>query len=223
MKTTHFMGLDLGQRQDYTALAVARRRELETRWDPVTLVHRREPRLEFVHTERFPLGTSYVTIVREVRSLVQKLAARNEGVRMAVDATGVGVAVVDMLQSVGLRGVVWPVTVSGGSSNVRGSQGSEVFTVNKTSLFYGLRVGLEQGRTVFSSQMKNVQVLQDELCAMGTVAGQRGMRVSGAPGKQHDDLAFAAALAQWAAMRVHPGDVRRAGVERGSRGTQRIV
>lgn len=209
MTTKYFLGLDLGQRRDYTALAVAKRQQMVGRWDPVRMGYPREPRLEFVYVERFAIGTSYVAIAKQVRSMVH-----NGGVRMAVDGTGVGAGVVDLLRAQGLQAVLWPVTImgSGGSGTAgapKGPEGQEYFTVNKTALFYGLRVALEQKRTVFNRRARNMDLVREELLAMGARYSETGVKsVTGATGSQHDDMACAVALAQWAAARVFPGDVR---------------
>ena len=77
-------------------------------------------------------------------------------------------------------------------------------------LFYGLMVGMEQDRVVLSAGIPYLQELLDELRLIGLELGENGAKVTGATGKRHDDLAFAATLAHWAGLRVFPGDVARA-------------
>src|SRR5260221_2075206 len=96
-----FVGLDLGQRQSSTAIAVVERsqeREQMTDWityeefwvpDP--------PKFAVRHVERVRLGTSYVEIVARTRSLVMRDELRGR-TRLVVDSTGVGVAVVDLIR-----------------------------------------------------------------------------------------------------------------------------
>ena len=93
------VGLDLGQSQDYTAIAVAERRNI-----PVPQGSRPHHVYAIPHLERFPLGTSYPAIVERVAEV---LAMRElQGARLAVDSTGVGAAVVDLLWKVGLYGLI---------------------------------------------------------------------------------------------------------------------
>ena len=75
-----FIGLDLGQAQDPTALAV-----IERRGDAKTGV------CHVPQLKRYPIGTSYGAIVEEMAG---KMRQAPEGTRLIVDATGVGRAVV---------------------------------------------------------------------------------------------------------------------------------
>jgi hypothetical protein len=100
----YYLGLDLGQTTDYTALAVVERTLREDRKEDSYAV-----RL----LQRFALGTAYTDIVPAVVSLaVRPPLAGN--VTLVVDQTGVGRAVVDMLRRT--PGAPWsvPVTITGG-------------------------------------------------------------------------------------------------------------
>src|SRR5580692_4266980 len=79
------VGLDLGQTKDYTALAVCRRKTVSpSKW-------------EIPWLERLKLGTSYVEVVDHVVKLLNR--PELERCWLAVDRTGCGQAVVDMLAS----------------------------------------------------------------------------------------------------------------------------
>ena len=88
-----YVGLDLGQRQDHSAVAV---------------VEKRVPRLAFLppegrellvrKVERLPLGTPYPGVVARVRELLCGEALAGQ-CALVVDATGVGAPVVEMLRS----------------------------------------------------------------------------------------------------------------------------
>jgi hypothetical protein len=80
----YFVGLDLGQRQDFTAVPVVERKE----W-PVG------KRLALRHLERMPLGTAYTKAVERVCKIMRHPEIQTGG-RLVVDATGVGAPVVDM-------------------------------------------------------------------------------------------------------------------------------
>jgi len=65
MQLCHFIGLELGQAQDHTALAL-----LQRPWvGPDTPPAQRRPAYALRYLRRFPLGTSYPDIVRAVRDL----------------------------------------------------------------------------------------------------------------------------------------------------------
>lgn len=81
------MGLDLGQKQDFSAVAVVERDEERLAFLPPTF---RSMRVR--HLERMPLGTPYVNVVARVSEILwhPELAWRS---RLVVDATGVGAPV----------------------------------------------------------------------------------------------------------------------------------
>src|SRR5262245_7630076 len=104
MRHRHLFGLDLGQAQDYTALAVAEQ-----------TVRPGEPRsilaYAFRHLQRWPLATSYPQIVADVAGMLAKVP----GAELVVDATGCGRPVLDMFRYAGLPAPMTPITITGGS------------------------------------------------------------------------------------------------------------
>ena len=83
----YFVGLDLGQSRDYTALAVLERAELTGAFDPAMFAWRKEVALRLRYLERVPLGTPYPDIVERVRRTTR--APELDGrCQVAVDATG---------------------------------------------------------------------------------------------------------------------------------------
>ena len=109
----YFVGLDLGQKHDFSALAVLDRVETKGEWDPWQMAYRKDITLRLRHLERVPLGTPYPDIVRRVRDVGQSSALGGQ-YELVVDATGVGAPVVDMLYQARLPCRVSPVTVTGG-------------------------------------------------------------------------------------------------------------
>ena len=99
------LGVDIGQAHDYTALVVLERAESE---------------LHVRHVERLPLGMSYPDQVERVAALVGSPELAHD-VLVAVDSTGVGRAVVDLLREA-LRPLQTPltaITITGGSTASR--------------------------------------------------------------------------------------------------------
>ena len=78
-KRNSSVGLDLGQAADFTALVVTERTASDKGDSPSIYSIR--------HLQRFPLGTSYLTIADDVAALVR---SRLSGCLLAIDATGVG-------------------------------------------------------------------------------------------------------------------------------------
>jgi hypothetical protein len=79
-----FVGLDLGQKRDHSAIAVIEREEQRLAWMPSL---RRGMRICYL--QRIPLATSYIKVVERVKEIVRhpKLEGRT---RLVADATGVG-------------------------------------------------------------------------------------------------------------------------------------
>src|SRR5262245_46408789 len=96
--TSYFVGLDLGQRQDYTALSVIERHGREVA-NP-TAAQREKPSAMYLvrHLKRYELGTPYPAIVADVAATLQKEPLNQSRSTLVLDATGVGTPVVDMFK-----------------------------------------------------------------------------------------------------------------------------
>ena len=104
-----FVGLDLGQSRDFTAIAVLERAELRGDWDPAMYAWRKTTALRLRHLERVPLGTPYTEVVDRV-VVVTRSGELAERCHLIADATGVGRPVLDMLRRAGLGcRRLWPV------------------------------------------------------------------------------------------------------------------
>jgi hypothetical protein len=184
-----YIGLDLGQRQDFSAVAVVEREEQAQAWMPA----RRE--LSVAHLERMGLGTPYPKVVERVCEMMRhpKMAER---CRLVVDATGVGAPVVDLLRQEGFAGRLSTVTITGGE---RAHGVGERWHVPRRDLLAGVEVLLEAGELKICRRLKEAARLVRELEAMSVDGGG-----------EHDDLVFAVGLAVWRARRA----VNRLGVER---------
>jgi phage FluMu gp28-like protein len=79
-----YIGVDLGQKQDHTAIAVVERTE--------SLLVR--------HVERVALGTPYPMVVAHLREMVGRPEVRRQ-CALVVDGTGLGGPVVEMLRGAG--------------------------------------------------------------------------------------------------------------------------
>src|SRR5260221_11944849 len=81
---TYFVGLDLGQRRDPSALAVVERAEILLDMDYVTYERRRSMRYRVRFLERVRLGTPYPDVVGRVRGVLGGAGVAGRG------APGVG-------------------------------------------------------------------------------------------------------------------------------------
>ncbi len=170
----NFVGLDLGQRRDHTAIAV-----LECAGGGMVVRH----------AERVMLGTPWARVVERVRAIVKhpKMAGQ---CGLVVDATGVGSPVVEMLRGAGLGCEIVAVTITGGD---KASQTAQGWSVPKRDLMTGLQLGLENGEVKIARRMREAGALVREL----TDVRASGARMAAEGTGQHDDLVIAVALAMW--------------------------
>jgi hypothetical protein len=195
----YFVGLDLGQKRSFTAIAVVERSVvLEERRDPIywTLdwVALGPPEFAVRHLERVPLGTSYVEVVADVRAMLGSDAMRGHA-ELFVDATGAGAPVVDLFRAVeSLRPVMTPVVITnGGPGQESAGKGFRERLVPRQDLVAGLLVMLEEKNLAIARGMPDTKVLIEELVQFGREDGKRS--------DMRDDLAMALALAVWGARR----------------------
>jgi hypothetical protein len=81
MEVEYFLGLDLGQAQDFTAISLLERSQKN---EESPLIYRLR------HLERPKLGTPYPAVVERIKEIVSRL----ENVDLIVDATGCGAPVI---------------------------------------------------------------------------------------------------------------------------------
>jgi hypothetical protein len=192
-----FVGLDLGQSRDHSALAVVERAEIfldEMDWVTYERLRRRRFRVRFA--ERVRLGTPYPDVVERVRRVVRSKALAGR-CTLVMDATGVGAPVLDLLRRANLGCAIEPVILTGGE---RESHAGGVWHVPQRDLVTGLRVMLEKDELGLSRKVAGAGALMKELADMGARVTGRGQVSFGARREgEHDDLVIAAALACWRA------------------------
>jgi len=174
----YYLGLDLGQKHDFTAIAVVERPDLGIARMPQPLS------LTVRHLERMALGTPYPRVVERVCAIMQN--PKLGDCRLVVDSTGLGAPIVDLLRAAGLSGRLTAVTITGGES-ARGN--SEVWSVPRKDLLAGLEVLLDAGELQISRKLSHASTLVKELTSL---------RNNGYSAR-HDDLVLAVALACWRA------------------------
>jgi hypothetical protein len=210
-----YVGLDLGQSNDYTALAVVEK-----------VGTGRDPDLHLRHLERYELRTPYPTMVSRVAALVNnpQLTTHREAPpawfafdhsgatgptlggkvepELLVDATGVGRPVIDLFKERGVR--YRAITITGGNKVTATGGG---YGVPKRDLIGALEVPFHSGRLKVAAGLPLWETLRKELQSFRR-------KVSLTTGNDtyehwresnHDDLVLAAALACWGAERSPRG------------------
>lgn len=192
-RVDYFVGLDLGQSQDFSALSIAER-HVPGRERP----RRDERRYDVRHLQRWPLHTPYTEIVKDVRELVARPELRGRGrVTLAVDATGVGPPVIDLLQGVDLQAYLMPITITGGFD---ASHEGLRWHVPKRDLVSTVQVLLQANRLRIADVLPEAATLTEELQIFQVKITDAGNDTYGAwRTGTHDDLVLATALALWSA------------------------
>jgi hypothetical protein len=192
-----FVGLDLGQSQDHSALAVVERDEIQSgEMDYATYERPRVRRFRMQFVERLALGTAYPTVVERVRQVVRQRPLMSR-CTLVMDATGVGAPVLDLMRLANLGCGIVPVNLTGGDLV---SQSGSVWNVPKQVLISGLLVMLEKKELALSMRVASARVLDQELAGMEARVSRSGQLSFGTWREgEHDDVVMAAALACWRA------------------------
>jgi hypothetical protein len=203
-----YVGLDLGQSADYTALAVIH----DTFVEPTPGY--RHKQLQLRHLERYPLRTSYVEIVDRVTTLLKDEAlhpwetderwrSRQTHPTLIVDSTGVGAPVTDLFKQKGMRFV--SVTITGGSRVT--TEGTRKYRVPKRDLISGLEVPFHSGELQVAEGLDLWPTLKKELLNFKRKINLKTAHDSYEHWREgdHDDLVLACTLATWYARRRKVG------------------
>src|SRR5262245_40254453 len=199
-------GLDLGQAADYSALAI-----VEVGESPETLSTTSddtggETIYAVRHLHRWPLGTSYRNIAADVAELVTRREL--DSPRLAIDATGCGRPVVEMIMSAlgdvdgGDLVECKPIIITSGAG-ASYSANDRCFHVAKLLLVSALQACLSSSRLKIAPELPLAPVLVNELKTFKTRITPAGHEVFGNwRERDHDDLVLAVALALWLADRT---------------------
>ena len=191
----YFLGLDLGQSNDSTAIAVARRvRFLHTKEAGSRDPHWTEEKpsvFQVGYLERVPLGMTYPAIVNHVARLLQR-AVWVGNIDLVIDQTGVGRPVCDLFASAGIPFIA--VTITGGESESRDGRN---YRVPKGLLVSGVQALLHEGHLHIQKDLPESATLVRELQDFRVNFTAAGAMTFGAREAKHDDLVLALALAVW--------------------------
>ena len=184
------IGLDIGQRRDYSAITVLDWLDQVTGTrDPVTFDFIRHTTIRLRHAERVPLGTPFASVVDRIGEIVSHPKLRDS--TLVVDATGVGAPVVELIRTAHLPCRLIPVQITGGSDE---SSDGVYHRVPKRDLVTGLQVLFDHWKPQLHTQAPATKDLIRELAEFkARPSSNGGMRFEGV----RDDLAMSLALAWW--------------------------
>lgn len=191
MNPDYIIGLDIGQAQDYTALAVIERPpRIPNCRDKLTYSLR--------HLVRFPLNTPYTTIVPAVANLTSEKPLR--GAPLVIDHTGVGRALVDMFKHAKTGCSIIPVTITAGLAITEPEH--HHFHVPKKELVTCLQLILQARRLRIARSLPLADTLVEELQNFRVKITPAANEVFGTWREgDHDDLVLAVVMACWWAER----------------------
>ncbi len=184
----YYSGLDLGQAQEFTALAVLERTMVADPDLPGYALSHYAVR----HLERFALGTPYTAVCACLAELFDgPPLARSV---LAVDQTAVGRPVVRLFRRGGIDASIRPVTLTGGHQ--AGSEGG-VRLIPRKELVSTLQLLLQERRLKVSPALSEAATLVRELAEFKIKDMPAGDTAELWREGPHDDLVLAVAIAAW--------------------------
>ncbi len=193
-KTAWFLGLDLAQREDFTALAT-----LELKWtitgkDMATWEPEWTPSLIIRSLDRYELAQSYTAYQEAIEERVNSIRAYDakSKINLALDAAGPGGPIVDDLRLSKIDAAIHPITITGGAYPSHSTHGANV---PRRALFSRTLLLMERGTLQAQPGVSNWTELCKELLRL---------RAGDSHSKAHDDLAIALTLAVWQAATHAP-------------------
>jgi hypothetical protein len=220
--TPWVLGLDLGQASDFSALVVLERALwigpraadrlllepgwhwpgglhpawVETAWAELDGRPAGGP-LAITYAKRWSLRTAYPEIVKDLAALVSQPPLSPDRVILAVDQTGVGAPVVDLLRQVDIPNLC-SIVITAGNTVAPDPSGHWGFRTPKRDLVSAVAVALEQRRLKIAAALPEAATLTAELETFKrTVTPAGSDQYSAWRERDHDDLVLALALAVW--------------------------
>jgi len=188
-----FIGVDLGQSHDPTALVILEKHKPDPQRRGTEYEQR--ARYECRHIERLKLGTSYPRVVEHVKALIS-CPPLTQSVALVLDYTGVGRPVADMFKSSRLSTTNYYITIHGGDSVQRDGGW---YRVPQRDLIGAAQVLLQSQRLTIAKSLPEANTLIQELLNFRIKINPETAHDSYSAWRenQHDDLVFALSLACW--------------------------
>lgn len=188
-------GLDVGPAQEFTAIAVLEKTRGPHPADP----GRSATHYAVRHLQRFPPGTPY----GEIASVLAKQFSGRPltHTSLAVDVTGVGRPVVDLLRKAGIRATIKPITVTGDHEANQDTLGG--WLVPRKELVSTMQVLLQERRIKVAQSLPEAATLTTELLNFKAKPSTSPLDSFEAWRENpHDDLVLAVAIAAWVGERA---------------------
>lgn len=177
----YYLGVDLGQAADYTAISV---------------IEKVDSQLRVRHLERLPLGTPYPDQVQRLKRIFEQVNSGDERAKVIVDYTGVGRAVVDLIKNEGMKPVA--LTITGGNEPTKDGMN---WHIPKRDLISSLIVAFQTGQVKIAKSLPEAETLTRELMNFKLKVNLQTGHDSYEAWREgiHDDLVLSVAMAVYAA------------------------
>lgn len=207
VRDRYVLAADLGQSTDPTAVAVIHHRiHRHMRVDGYTTTAGET--FDVRYLQRLPLGLSYVEQVAEIGKLLARPPLNTPLTTFVIDYTGVGRAVGDLFDSVGLE----PLKISITAGEKATSAGLDRWHVPKAVLVSTLDARLHLGELRIAKELTESGALADELKDFRRKVSAAGRYSYEARIGRHDDLVLAVAIGLWAIVGKPEPPVAQVGV-----------
>lgn len=200
----HCLSIDLGTANDFSVFTLLRLAQRQKPGDHTPLYamedsHQLESFLHLVHVERPDLRTTYPAIADLAVEIMNNEEIRGKAY-LVVDATGVGLPVVQLMREKGLAPI--PITITGGYT-VTQSDVTGGYNVPKRDLIAALLTELQTARLKFAYNLPHLEQLKQELLRFRGRTTMRGDATGSADTEStHDDIVMSLAMNCWWARSV---------------------
>lgn len=192
MEPNYFIGLDLGQSSEYTALAV-----LERTAQIVTKAPKQWAWIYAIrHLQRFAIGTPYTQVLSTVLQLTREPPLNKA--TLVMDQTSVGEPIVRLFRQSSLQISMRPVMIVVGHD---GGRHDGCTSIPKRELASVLQLVLQDRRLQIATQLEHAQTLAGEFRNFRMKSTALMDEANAWREREHDDLVFAVGVAIWMAER----------------------
>jgi hypothetical protein len=192
----YFVGCDLGQRVDYTTVAVVEQCYAGS-------MESRNAHYAVRNLQRFKLGTRYTAVASALSKMDQQLKAHAAAQKKLaeifyfIDATGVGTGVCEIIESELPEADIYRVYITGGIKETVDYNEREV-RLPKGQMVSALMAAFDSGILHLTKKSSLYAEMLDELQNYRIHITEDGRDHFGAKVGAHDDLVTSLALAVWA-------------------------
>ena len=187
-----FVGVDLGQRRDASTIVAIEQQQERLVWPEVQSSTAPVYRWWFYVRllERMRLDTPYPEVVKRIRRVLCLPQMQQMPRTLVVDGTGVGIAVVDMLHRADLDCRIRPMVITGSTNTGSHLLRNGYESIGRGELLTWMQILVQRERLLIPVRCREAETLRKEMLSLKLTSTTTG---------EHDDIAFAVALALWKA------------------------